>query len=278
MQSDQQQTMQSFRARVLDYYYQAGRDLPWRTDLSPYSILLSEVMLQQTQVARVMTKYREFFEAFPMLSSLAAASPEALLRIWKGLGYNRRALWLQRSAQIIIDRHDGEVPDDHEQLVALPGIGPNTAAAIRAYAFNQPVVFIETNIRRVFIHHFFTDQAAISDRALLPLITEAISGQDPRTWYWALMDYGTHLGQTVPNPNRRSRHYVKQARFEGSHRQLRGQLLDRALQGSFALQDFDFEALGFDLVMTRKAVAELLDEGFLSQSGQTLTIRGKQNG
>ena len=268
-----QQTMQSFRDIVLRYYAQHGRDMPWRRDYAAYNVLVSEVMLQQTQVSRVMVKYTEFMAAFPDIEQLAQAPVEDLLRVWKGLGYNRRALWLQRTAAVVQTDYDGLIPADRKQLVALPGVGPNTAGAILAYAYNQPVVFIETNIRRVFLHHFFADTVDVPDSQLLPYIAQALEGQDPRTWYWALMDYGTHLSQTVENPNRRSKHYAKQSKFAGSHRQLRGRLLERALRSSFTAREIEQQELDFEVQTIQRAIEELIHEGFLSRVGETLTMK-----
>ena len=265
--------MDVFQEMVLQYYADHRRSMPWRDDHSGYSVLVSEVMLQQTQVNRVFIKYAEFMSAFPSVDSLAQASVEDVLRVWKGLGYNRRALWLQKAAQSVRDDYDGVVPSVRDQLVALPGIGPNTAGAILAYVYNQPEVFIETNIRRVFLHHFFRDQQEVTDNQLLPYIAQALEGQEPRTWYWALMDYGTYLGQTLENPNRRSKHYSRQSAFEGSHRQVRGQLLERALQSAFTVADMMAEYPKLSGETLDRAIEELIAEGFLSRTGETLTMK-----
>ncbi len=220
-----------FQTTVWAYYHDNGRhDLPWRkaeTDGSfdPYKIMVSEIMLQQTQVNRVIPKYQDFIERFPSVNQLAAAAQGEILRSWSGLGYNRRAKFLHLAAQEIVNRYDCIMPAHINELVQLPGIGTNTAGAILAYAFNQPVVFIETNIRSVFIHHFFAQEASVPDRAIIELVQQTLDIQQSRAWYWALMDYGVYLKQLVPNPNKRSQHYTKQSRFEGSRRQLRGQVL-----------------------------------------------------
>lgn len=219
-----------FQQIVWDYYRHHGRDLPWRQpSCTPYAILVSELMLQQTQVQRVVPKYQQFLGVFSDVESLAAAQFQDVLAVWNGLGYNRRAKYLLEAARQIVNRYNGLLPDDPEQLEQLPGVGPNTAAAIVAYAFNRPVVFIETNIRSVFIHHFFEDAELIHDRQLLPLIKQSLDQEHPREWYWALMDYGSHLKSAGSNPSRSSSHYKKQSRFEGSRRQLRAQVLRRLL-------------------------------------------------
>ena len=227
-----------FQELIWDYYHDNARDMPWREDPNPYGVVVSEVMLQQTQVSRVMEKFPEFVGRFDGFMSLAQASPADVITVWQGLGYNRRALNLHRLAKMVVDEYGGELPSDPSDLVKLPGIGPGTAGSIAAFAFDAPVVFIETNIRRVFIHHFFEDREGVDDKELMPLVEEALDKEHPREWYYALMDYGTYLAKTVPNPNRRSRHHTRQSKFEGSDRQIRGAIL-RALVN----EKLPFEAL-----------------------------------
>ncbi|MBU6370573.1 MAG: A/G-specific adenine glycosylase [Patescibacteria group bacterium] len=215
-----------FRKLILDFYEKYGRrHLPWRHTRDPYHILVSEIMLQQTQVERVIGKYWEFIEKFPNFKSLAQASTAQVLKAWSGLGYNRRALYLKRTAERVTAEFKEKLPRDLTVLVDLPGVGPNTAAAICAYAFNMPVAFIETNIRRIFIHHFFPKKRNVRDADILPLVRKTLDMKRPREWYSALMDYGAHLKGEVENPNRRSGQYAKQSKFEGSDRQLRGRIL-----------------------------------------------------
>jgi A/G-specific adenine glycosylase len=221
---------ENFRAALWHHYERHGRhDLPWRLPepdgrFNPYKILVSEVMLQQTQVSRVMPKYQQFLERFPSFEKLAQASLGDVLRTWSGLGYNRRAKFLYECAKRVVADYHGQLPESTAELVKLPGIGTNTAGAVLAYAFNKPVVFIETNIRTVFIHHFFADQQAVNDKAILDLVAKTLP-DNPHIWYWALMDYGAYLKQTVGNLNTASKHYAKQSRFSGSKRQIRGQVL-----------------------------------------------------
>jgi A/G-specific adenine glycosylase len=214
-----------FREIIYSHYKKNKRELPYRSTNNPYHILVSEIMLQQTQVERVNEKYMLFIETFPDFKSLADAPVSDLLRVWQGLGYNRRALALQKTAQIITKNFDGNLPDSVEELVKLPGIGPYTAAAICAFAFNKPTTVIETNIRTVFIHFFFRNRNNVKDSDVLPLITKTLDKKDPREWYYALMDYGVMLKKELPNPSRRSSHYFKQSKFSGSNRQLRGKIL-----------------------------------------------------
>jgi A/G-specific adenine glycosylase len=186
-----------------------------------YRILVSEIMLQQTQVERVLDKYKVFIRIFPDFSSLAVAPLADILKVWQGLGYNRRAVALQKIAISVMKESRGRLPVTREELLKLPGIGKYTASAILTFACNQPNIFIETNIRRVFIHFFFRDRENISDAEILPLIEMTLDAGNPREWYYALMDYGAMLKKTVENPNRKSSHYKKQAPFHGSNRQLR---------------------------------------------------------
>lgn len=220
----------AFCADVWAYYAHNARVLPWRQldrdgSLDPYHVLVSEIMLQQTQVTRVEIKYAAFLDQFPSVQSLATAPLSEVVRMWQGLGYNRRAKFLWQAAQTIHTDHSNTVPDSVDELVKLPGIGKNTAAALCCYAFNMPVPFIETNIRTVYIYHFFPDATEISDTELWPIIQSTWDTENPREWGWALMDYGSYLKAKVGNVSRRSAHHTKQSVFEGSRRQLRGWVL-----------------------------------------------------
>lgn len=235
-----------FQTVVWSYYRTHARDLPWRLpeadgSFDPYKILVSEIMLQQTQAGRVVPKYRSFLKQFPTIRDLACASVGSVVREWSGLGYNRRALYLSESARAIVARHNGVVPSTQAALVALPGVGANTAAAIRAYAYNQPTVFVETNIRTVYLYHFFNAEITrgeqVDDTLLLPIIQRTLTIENPREWYWALMDYGVMLKANVGNIARASKHYVKQSAFEGSMRQLRGRVLRELIDGPRSLGD-----------------------------------------
>lgn len=221
----------SFQHKVREYYRLHGRhDLPWRQPeedgrFDPYKILVSEIMLQQTQVVRVIPKFREFLRAFPSFQALHDASLGSVLTVWSGLGYNRRAKFLWQAARAIVQDHRGVLPADKRQLVELPGIGANTAGAILTYALNQRQIFLETNVRTVLIHHFFADQTDIADAQLAELARQTLPVNGYREWYWALMDYGTHLKQTIGNASRRSKSFTKQSTFAGSRRQVRGAVL-----------------------------------------------------
>ncbi|HSX32174.1 MAG TPA: hypothetical protein VLF43_02845 [Candidatus Saccharimonadales bacterium] len=258
-----------FQKVVLDYYRQHGRhDLPWRQvradgTIDPYFVMVSEIMLQQTQVPRVLPKFTSFTKRFPTVTELAASPLAAVLQAWSGLGYNRRAKFLWQAAGVIAKEYNGDVPDISARLVKLPGIGPNTAGAVLAYAYNKPVVFIETNIRTVFIHHFFADKEGIADKEIADLVARTLP-DDARIWYWALMDYGTHLKQTVGNLNVLSKHYTKQSAFNGSRRQIRGQVLRLLGQSPAALAELQAQISDERLP---GVLDDLVQENLISQEG-----------
>lgn len=262
----------TFQEMVLTFYRRFRRDLPWRDTQDPYRIFISEIMLQQTQAERVIEKYGSFLARFPDFPSLAAASVRDVLLVWQGLGYNRRALSLLQAARTITDKHGGLLPASCEALRKLPGVGAATASSILAFAFNAPVVFIETNIRRVFIHRFFPSREAVKDREILPLVADTLDRSQPARWYHALMDYGSHLKKTVRNPNRRSAHYQRQSPFPGSDRQLRGQVLRALLAQSPCLP----ESLAREMNVSEERLNTILDdlqrEGFLRRSGEACCL------
>lgn len=279
----------AFRATVRERGRELYRDLPWRRTRDPYAIWISEVMLQQTQVSRVDGRWQRWLERFPDTAVLADADAGDVLEEWQGLGYNRRALSLARAARMIEDA-GGEFPREERDLVALPGIGPATAAGIRAFAFDLPGVYLETNVRTVFLHELFPDAHDVPDSALVPLVREACPGfaaacgaeRGPRAWYYALLDYGAFLKQTLPNPSRRSRTHARQSRFEGSHRQKRAELvrvlLDaRRLGVALTRDDLARELDAVEVAAGRPPVdgdeldrilAELEREGFCARDGE----------
>ncbi|MDO8530076.1 MAG: A/G-specific adenine glycosylase [bacterium] len=223
--------IKKFQQTVWDFYKKNKRDFPWRNTTNPYHILVSEIMLQQTQADRVVKYYNNWLKRFPNFSSLAGASFSEIYPFWQGLGYNRRAMALKKLAQIVVKEYKEKLPADAALLEELPGIGPYTARAVAAFAHNTPIAFIETNIRRVFIHHFFADKNKIEDREILKLAELALDKKNSREWHWALMDYGAHLKSQIPNPNRRHKNYSVQSKFEGSLRQIRGAILRNLAAG-----------------------------------------------
>jgi|WetSurMetagenome_2_1015567.scaffolds.fasta_scaffold01355_10 A/G-specific adenine glycosylase len=259
--SPSSRSIRSFRQAILRHYRVHGRKMPWRETADPYRILVSEIMLQQTQVSRVTGKYERFVKTFPDFKALDAASPAEVLAAWQGLGYNRRALSLKKIARAVVSRHGGKLPRSPEELAKLPGIGYATASSICAFAFDMPVVFIETNIRTVFIHFFFKKRKTVSDDELLPLVGRCLSKRNPRVWYWALMDYGAMLKKSGQRLNPRSAHYVRQERFEGSKRQVRGRIL-RILSGGEKIPQSKLIEKTRDS-RAAAVLAELVREGFI---------------
>lgn len=271
----------AFQKIVWDYYHNhdqnsARHTLPWRKEITPYKVWISEVMLQQTQVDRVVSFFKNWMKQFPTIKSLANASQVDLLRHWKGLGYNSRALRLKKAAQEIVARHRGIFPKTYEEILELPGIGPYTAGAIIAFAYNRPVSMIETNIRRVYLHHFFQDQANIHDKELLEIIQQTGGPEHSREWYWALMDYGAYLGKTIPNPNKKSRHYTIQKKFKGSDREIRGKILELLLQKkSWSIDNFitELSSLSQDRERVETIIDQLDHEGFLTVKNGNVILR-----
>ncbi len=227
-----------FRLLILNKGQELFREMPWRDDTRPYYILVSELMLQQTQVDRVIPQFRQFIHHFPTPQSLATAPLSEVLTIWQGLGYNRRAKYLQQAAQIVTNHFGGQFPRTMSELVSLPGVGPNTAGAILAYAFNQPAVFIETNIRTVYIHHFYADDFNILDKQIIDILSKTIDQDNPRQFYWALMDYGFYLKRSGVKNINRSKHYTKQSPLKGSLREARGVILKQLTQADMDIYDF----------------------------------------
>ena len=269
---------QALVAKVWSEGARLYRDLPWRNVEDPYAVMVSEIMLQQTQVVRVEKYWKRFMALFPTLDALASAETSLVLEMWQGLGYNRRALALKRTAEICSREFNGVLPESQEELLSLPGIGKATAGGIMAFAYQKPSMYLETNVRTVFIHELFPGREKVSDKELEPLVWRTCSREDPRGWYYALLDYGSYLKSTMPNPSRRAKHHTKQTKFEGSRRQKRAELVRFVLaqrEASFrelvsALSDFEKKqgrkAPDADLV--RSIANDLVAEGFFSQQGE----------
>lgn len=218
---------------------------------------------------RVIPKYHEFLERFPDIRALAAAPLHDVLIVWSGLGYNRRAKFLHQAARQTMDEFDGILPDDQRLLTTLPGIGHNTAGAIVAYAYNRPAIFIETNIRTVYIHHFFNDATDVTDAQIRACLGETVDADEPRQWYWALMDYGSHLKATTGNAAQRSKSYTRQSKFEGSRRQIRGKVLAGLTQGPLSLDQLSVEIPDARL---ESVLSDLVSEGMLIESAETYQL------
>ncbi len=263
--------LDEFRTRVYSHYYVHGRDFPWRHSTDPYHILVSEVMLQQTRAAHVLKHYHQFVYCFPDFQALSLAGPIDVLRVWQGLGYNRRAIALLKTARNVCAHFNGCLPHEKEKLLALPGIGSYTAAAIRAFAFDQPEVLIETNIRTVFLHEFFSGRERVRDREILPVIETTLDREHPRQWYHALMDYGVKLKEE-DNATRRSAQYRPQSRFRGSRREARGAILRALLQtGPLSTAALASEISGWD-VRFDDALVTLQRDGLVMERDSVLSV------
>lgn len=260
-----------FRKIVWAYYKKYGRhDLPWRPPSlklrkgkendTLYRVLVSEIMLQQTQVNRVLPIYAEVTRRFPTARTLAAAPLSEVLKAWQGLGYNRRAKMLHSAAKELAKRKITAI----SELEALPGVGPYTARAIAAFAYNQDVVFVETNIRTAVIHHFFPTKKKVSDTEIEKILIQTLPRGRAREWYSALMDYGAHLKRSGVSHNARSTTYARQSKFAGSLREARGAILRASTRGIVSRARL-MDLLGPSRRQQMKTAFEaLLEEGLLS--------------
>ncbi|MCU0678278.1 MAG: A/G-specific adenine glycosylase [Candidatus Pacebacteria bacterium] len=264
---------EDFLNTIWSFYESKGRhDLPWRLTVDPYQILVSEIMLQQTQVDRVIPKYQAFLKRFPTIAELAAAPLADVLIIWQGLGYNRRAKMLHECAKAVQQDYGGTLPHDETKLRALPGIGPYTARAILAFAFDIALPLIETNVRTVYIHHFFPDATDITDTELWPHIEATLSHEKPRDWYYALMDYGSYLKRTVGNNVSKSKQYTKQSTFKGSDRQIRGAIIRLLTTGSYTYKKVLEALVTYEDVRVAAQLERLIEEGLAIKQGRTYSL------
>ena len=253
------------------HYDSLGREMPWRKceqdgSFDPYKILVSEMMLQQTQVKRVIPKYREFLSKFPNIQTLANAPLSDVLLLWSGLGYNRRAKYLHEVAKKF---SNCPFPRTIDELIVCKGIGRNTAGAVLTYAFNYPLDFIETNVRTVFIHHYFQDRDAVTDSEIQVILKRTLDKENPREFMWAIMDYGSFLKTSGHSAIDRSKHYTKQSRFEGSLRQIRGEILRVAKDGPL-ITEINY----FDDVRFNKALIDLQNEGMIVVDANRISLAG----
>lgn len=261
-------TNEEFKELIWQKGRELYRDMPWRQDTRPYYVLVSELMLQQTQVDRVVPKFEAFIGLFPDEKALAKASLADVLKVWQGLGYNRRAKFLHEAALKIVER--GGFPEDENSLIELPGVGKNTAGAILAYSFNQPAIFVETNIRTVYFRHFFEEDDRVDDKQVIEKLTQTLDVEHPREFYLALMDYGSFLKRNGYKRISQSKHYKKQAALKGSIREVRGQIIAQLTISDEYLNDLKTKILAderFD-----PALAGLIRDGLVMQTGPLLHL------
>jgi A/G-specific adenine glycosylase len=262
--------MREFQELVWQKSRELYREMPWREDTRPYYVLVSELMLQQTQVVRVVPKFQAFIERFPDAETLAGASLADTLKLWQGLGYNRRAKFLHEAAKMIVRDFGGKFPEDEAGLLKLPGVGKNTAGAILAYSYNQSSIFIETNIRTVYIHHFFADDFAVDDKEIIEKLAATLDHEHPREFYWALMDYGSWLKANGVRNNSSSKHYKKQSPLKGSLRETRGAIV-RLLSGQDMTRDELQKAVAMPDRFDR-ALEGLQSDGLIAETGSRLHL------
>jgi A/G-specific adenine glycosylase len=291
-----------FREIVLSHYRQAGRKFPWRF-ADPWGVMVSEFMLQQTRTERVIPYWENWMKLWSQPKALADASMEAALRAWSGLGYNRRCRYLKDSAAIIAGENNGRVPETPQALLLRPGVGPYMSAAIACFAYNFPAVFIETNIRSAVIHNFFPNRNDVRDSEIIPILEAALecsapqprpqvvepevrgsllapqprpqvegSPLEPRTWHYALMDYGAFLKKTTTNPSRRSAHYTRQSPFSGSFRQARGKVIKALVSiGRCGAEELK-RASGLEEEKLYEVLEKLKKESFVAEDGGVYSI------
>ncbi|MFZ5954223.1 MAG: A/G-specific adenine glycosylase [Candidatus Dependentiae bacterium] len=266
--------IKKFQQEIWAFYQKNGRLFDWRHTEDPYKVVVSEIMLQQTQTHRVAQKFPAFINAFPSFESLANASLHEVLFYWQGLGYNRRGMYLHQIAKKVLYEFNGILPNDPDILVTFPGLGKATAASICAFAFNTPTVFIETNIRAVFIYFFFADtKDKVHDKDIEPLVSQTVDKDHARDWYYALMDYGVHLKKTTINPSRKSKHHYTQSKFEGSNRQIRGLILKKLLESPSPIkQQILIKALDKEEERVQKILEELCLEKLIIKQNDSYSI------
>ncbi len=259
--------VRSFRRIVWAHYRRHARDhLPWRATRDPYAILVSEVMLQQTSVERVEKFYPVFLKRFPTVHILARAPLSSVIAVWQGLGYNRRAKMLLQAAQIIERNYEGKIPSSLSVLESLPGVGRYTARAVALFAFDIASLCLETNIRTAILHHFFSGEEKVSDRAIEEVLARVSPKKPSRAWNFALMDYGSCLKKRGVRLNAHARVYTKQKPFAGSLREARGAIL-RALvtNGPSSARALTGLLGAVRQEQMRIALAALLREGFVEK-------------
>lgn len=258
---------QKFRELVWQKSRELYRDMPWRDDPSFYHVLLSELMLQQTQVSRVRVKFDEFMYAFPTIAALAQASLADVLRVWQGLGYNRRAKFLHEAAKYVVLHGQ---PTTLEELIKLPGVGRNTAGALMNYVYEIATPFIETNIRTVYLNHFFTGEKSVSDRELYEFVEDTMDHEHPREWFWALMDYGAWLKGQGAGALTLSLHYRKQSPLKGSVREVRGQIIAQLTTHDCTVDELAHQ-VGADERFA-PALEGLLRDGLVERGGEQIHL------
>lgn len=265
-----QKDITKFQKTVLDFYAEHKRDLPWRPHkkrtVIPYEIMVSEYMLQQTQVDRVVPKFLLFIKKFPTMQKLADSKDKELISAWSGLGYNRRAFYLRSTCQLLIKDYKGVISKDPKILKTFPGIGEYMSSILPVFIYNQRNILIETNIRSVYLHYFFKGKDSVTDKEILTLIEETLPYGNLRDWYYALMDYGTYLKKEKKMKNTQSTHYTKQKPFKGSLRFVRGTLLKKLLIKKIEKSSVYDIFPDYTSAQIEKVCLDLLQEGLIKET------------
>ncbi len=259
-----------FQKKILSFYAEKKRDLPWRRTTDPYAILLSEIMLQQTQVDRVVAYYKRWLEKWPTIRDLAGASRAEVFREWLGLGYNNRAKNLHEAAKIISEKYKGNVLAALEHYGELPGIGPYTAAAVHIFSANKGLITVDTNIRRILIHEFRLDEK-IADRELREIAGKCLPPGKSRDWHNALMDYGAMF---LTSRKTGIRPKTRQLQFEGSDRQVRSRILRHLLNGKDCSLGELRKIAGCDAKQLRRIVEGMAKDGIIGQRNGNYRVEG----
>lgn len=260
-----------FLSCIYDFYDSNYRPLPWRNTDNPYHILVSEVMLQQTQASRVADKYILFIKKFPTVKALAQSSLHDVLAVWQGLGYNRRAKYLWQAAKIIVSQYNGNVPNNEALLQKLPGLGRATAASVSIFAFGRPAVYIETNVRTVYIYSYLANHQKVYDAMIRPLLEATIDTKNPKKFYNALMDCGTYIKQYY-NFSRHSAHYTVQTPYKTSLRKVRGDIVRHIVNYGATRKDMLVQKLGYSPDIIQQALQSLCRENLVCEDNDLYTI------
>lgn len=263
------QTVIPLQRKILRFYSLHKRDLPFRKTTDPYRITVSEIMLQQTQVDRVVPKYLAWIRMWPTWKALSRATTKQILTMWSGLGYNRRALNLWKLAHVVMNEYHGNLPETPEELMKLPGIGPYTSRAILIFAFNKPLITIDTNIRRVILHELNLPASTTATR-LEEIAYQLLPKRRSRDWHNALMDYSR---LSLPSRIERIPALTKQSSFEGSLRQIRGEIIRQLIQHKHITVQSIMVKTGRSEKDVRAAAQGLVKDGLVRITTTYLSLR-----
>jgi A/G-specific adenine glycosylase len=267
-----QKQISSFQSMIFTWWEKNRRDLPWRHTHDPYKIAVSEIMLQQTQVLRVITKYREFIKEFPTVFDLAKVTTASVLRLWKGMGYNRRALYLRNMAKVVVKEYQGKFPVDEKLLIQLPGLGMYTARAILVFAYEKDIACVDTNIRKIITHFFFKDEAQ-KDLVIQQVADQLVPVGKSWEWHQALMDYGA---LTMPNAKCPMLNTKKKSvPFRQTNRFYRGRIIDMLREKKYLetkIINYIFNQFNKQEYETQSIINSLIKDGLVTRKKNMLSL------